>query len=79
MNSIQQAITFLKRSEITGDLCRVLFVIDADPQVVKSKPFADISSLSEFNNECEVLFMIGSIFRLIQIEEIKNDSYGTLW
>ena len=68
-----KALHFLNSSEITSDLCRILFIIDADPRVVKSKPFADISSLSEFSNECEVLFMIGSIFRLIKIEEIKNE------
>jgi len=69
----QKALYSLNSSEITSDLCRILFVIDADPQVVKSKPFADISSLSEFSNECEVLFMIGSIFRLIKIEKMKNE------
>jgi len=68
-----KAVGFLNSSEITSDLCRVLFVIDADPRLVKSKPFADISSLSEFSNECEVLFMIGSIFRLIKIEKMKNE------
>jgi len=68
-----QALGFLNSTEITSDLCRVLFVIDADPRSVKSKPFADISSLSEFSNECEVLFMMGSIFRLIKIEKMKNE------
>jgi len=68
-----RALGFLNSSKIPGDLCRVLFIIDADPQIVKSKPFADISSLSEFSDECEVLFMIGSIFRLIKIEEMENE------
>jgi len=68
-----KALGFLNRSKITSNSCRVLFIIDADPQVVKSKPFADISSLSYFSKECEVLFMIGSIFRLIKIEEMKNE------
>ena len=31
---------------------------------MKSKPFADISSLSTFSNECKVLFMMDCIFRL---------------
>jgi len=74
----QKAVGFLNSAEITSDLCRVLFIIDADPRVVKSKPFADISSLSEFSNECEVLFMIGSIFRLIKIEKIKNEEIITI-
>ena len=73
-----KALYFLNSSEITSDLCRILFVIHADPRVVKSKPFADISSLSAFSNECEVLFMMGSIFRLIKIEEIKNEKIITI-
>jgi len=34
--------------------------------------------LSDFGNECEVLFMIESIFRLIKIEEIKNEKIITI-
>ena len=46
------------------DLERVLFEIDANPMVTNVKPFADISSYSCFTSESEVLFMLGSIFRL---------------
>jgi len=73
-----KALDFLPNSEITNDLCRVLFIIDADPRVVKSKPFADISLLSYFNDECEVLFMIGSIFRLTKIEKLKDKDVVTV-
>ncbi|CAF1439571.1 unnamed protein product, partial [Adineta steineri] len=50
---------------------RVLFEIDADPKMVTTKPFADISKHSYFPSESEVLFMIGSIFRLNSIN--RND------
>ncbi|CAF0899531.1 unnamed protein product [Adineta steineri] len=53
------------------DLERVLFEIDADPKIVTTKPFADISEHSDFPDESEVLFMIGSIFRLGNID--RND------
>jgi len=43
---------------------RILFEIHADPQLVKSKPFADITRFSDFPDEQEVLFMIGSIFHI---------------
>ncbi|CAF1065697.1 unnamed protein product [Adineta steineri] len=49
------------------DLERVLFEIDADPKIVNTKPFANISKLSYFPDESEVLFMIGSFFRLNNI------------
>ena len=74
-----QALSFLNSSIITNDLCRILFVIHADPRLVKSKPFADISSLSYFSNEREVLFMIGSIFRLTKIEETKDKDIVTIY
>jgi tetratricopeptide (TPR) repeat protein len=54
-------------SLIDLELERVLFEIDADPQMVTTKPFADISKYSHFIDESEVLFMIGSIFRLKSI------------
>ncbi|CAF1296714.1 unnamed protein product, partial [Adineta steineri] len=54
-----------------SDLERVLFEIDADPKLVTTKPFADISEHSYFPDESEVLFMIGSIFRLNNIN--RND------
>jgi hypothetical protein len=54
-------------SLIDLELEGVLFEIDADPQMVTTKPFADISKYSHFTNESEVLFMIGSIFRLKRI------------
>ena len=71
-----KALGFLNSSNISNDLHRVLFVIDADPRVVTSKPFADISSLSDFGNECEVLFMIGCVFRLI---DIRRDNDEQIW
>jgi tetratricopeptide (TPR) repeat protein len=62
-----QALEFINSSNISHDLHRVLFNIDADPRIITTKPFADISSYSDYTNEAEVLFMIGSIFRLWDI------------
>ena len=73
-----KALGFFNRSKITSNSCRILFVIDADPRVVKSKPFADISLLSYFSNEREVLFMVGSIFRLTKIEKLKDKDIVTV-
>ncbi|CAF1236295.1 unnamed protein product, partial [Rotaria sordida] len=67
------ALRFLKHSAISNDLHPILFIIDADPRVVKSKPFADISSHSYFPLECEILFMVGCIFRLIDIYRDDNE------
>ncbi|CAF2083103.1 unnamed protein product [Rotaria magnacalcarata] len=67
------AMNFFRNSTAVSDLHGILFLIKADPRVVKSKPFADIHSLSYFSNEFEVLFMVGSIFRLVSIRE--NHTY----
>ncbi|CAF1338406.1 unnamed protein product [Adineta steineri] len=70
------ALLLLLRDITTkSDLERVLFEIDADPNIVTTKPFANISEHSYFPNESEILFMIGSIFRLDNIYR-KDDQ---LW
>jgi tetratricopeptide (TPR) repeat protein len=64
------------------DLELVLFEIEADPQVVTTKPFADISMYSCFDEEAEVLFMLGSIFRLNKITQGDDQIWiikMTLW
>ncbi|CAF2515471.1 unnamed protein product [Rotaria sp. Silwood2] len=61
------ALFFLGDSAANDDLQRVLFEIDADPSFDGIKPFANITSLSYYPDEEEVLMMIGSIFRLINI------------
>ncbi len=55
-------------------LVGVLFEIDANPEMITTKPFADISEDSHFTNELEVLFMIGSIFRLKNIYYNDTDN-----
>ncbi|CAF2104698.1 unnamed protein product [Rotaria magnacalcarata] len=70
----KQALVFLNSHNLSNDLQRVLFIIDADPSTGETKPFANISSFSDFENESEVLFMIGSIFHLKSIRR-QNDKY----
>ena len=63
----------LKSLNNSNDLHRVLFVIDADPRLVQSKPFANTRYFSKSADEYEVLFMIGCIFRLVDIHQDKYD------
>jgi len=64
----EQALSFAKYNDISDGSKRVLFQIDIDPKIVNTKPFADISKYSAFRKEAEVLFMLGSIFRLQRID-----------
>ncbi|CAF4962912.1 unnamed protein product [Rotaria sp. Silwood1] len=68
----QLAMFLLGDSDVSNDLLRVLFEIDLDPQVVITKPFADITFLSYFGEEKEVLIMLGAIFRLEKIYMDEN-------
>jgi tetratricopeptide (TPR) repeat protein len=52
---------------------RVLFEIDANPNLNDIKPFANIIWLSYCFGQQEVLMMIGSIFRIVQIEHNQNE------
>lgn len=61
------ALFYLDESSSQSKLQRVLFEIDADPGRDGVKSFADISSLSYFKEEKEVLMMLGSIYRLTEI------------
>jgi len=56
-----------------NNLKPVLFEIDADPTMASEKPFADISELSEFGGESEILFMLGSSFRLNNVGYDRDD------
>ncbi|CAF1223191.1 unnamed protein product [Rotaria sp. Silwood1] len=54
------------------DLRGVLFEIECNP-IVKSRPFAEISHESQFQDEKEVLFMPGAAFAVSAIEFDKTD------
>ncbi|CAF2108554.1 unnamed protein product [Rotaria magnacalcarata] len=70
------ALKFSNGSKLVNGFHRILFMIDVDPRKVRSKPFADISALSYFKDESEVLFMVGCIFRLMNI---RWDDKDKLW
>ncbi|CAF3238865.1 unnamed protein product [Rotaria sp. Silwood2] len=69
----RQALSFLNDPNAAENLEPVLFEIVADPKVATTKPFADISAFSEFPGESEILFMLGSIFRLDNVNHSSDD------
>ncbi|CAF1515355.1 unnamed protein product, partial [Rotaria magnacalcarata] len=72
----KQALSFLNSCNVGDNLEPVLFEIDANPTLVTNKPFADVSAYSEFTDESEVLFMLGSIFHL---KSVTRSSDGQVW
>ncbi|CAF4611176.1 unnamed protein product, partial [Rotaria magnacalcarata] len=72
----KQALSFVNSCDVGDNLEPVLFQIDANPTLATSKPFADVSAYSEFTDESEVLFMLGSIFHL---KSVRRSSNGQVW
>ena len=66
------AIHFARQTPITGDFHRIIFEIEIDPRL-QTKAFADISQTSYFQNEDEVLIMLGALFRIEKMIEDKTD------
>ena len=53
---------------ITADNTRILLQLDIDTQLKNTKPYANVTDLSFYGDEEEVLIMLGCIFRLDQLE-----------
>ncbi|CAF5218952.1 unnamed protein product, partial [Rotaria magnacalcarata] len=64
------AISFAKSVTLTEGLTRILFKFNIDTRLQGVKPYADISKLSAVSTEAEILVMMGSIFR---IEDVNCD------
>ena len=61
-----QALAFLHQSE--EHLQKMIFEITADSPLKNIQPFSDITRYSSLPEEEEILFMVGSIFRLQSID-----------
>jgi tetratricopeptide (TPR) repeat protein len=70
-----RALSYVNGSDNSNDLCQMIFEIDADPKVVRTRPFADISMHSFFSGEREVLFVMGSVFRITSAQQSDNQMW----
>ena len=50
----------------------VLFHIEANPQIPNVKSFANIGSIGYENDSNDILFMLGSLFKISEIEDEKD-------
>ncbi|CAF1178735.1 unnamed protein product [Didymodactylos carnosus] len=71
----ETAVSFLRLANLTDLLQLVLFEIKADRRI-KAKPFANITQLSFFQDEQEICFCFGSIFR---IQNVVYDKQNNFW
>ncbi|CAF4747223.1 unnamed protein product [Rotaria sp. Silwood1] len=69
------ALQFVLLNQKTDDVQKLIFEIEINPRL-KTKAFADITQMSFFQKEDEILIMLGALFRIEQIYE--NDKEG-IW
>ncbi|CAF1412457.1 unnamed protein product, partial [Rotaria sordida] len=72
-----EARKFAMGSSVTEKLRRILFMIEIDPRL-PTKPFADIDGISFYPYEQEILFMLGSIFRIDKIESDEENKLSII-
>ncbi|CAF0762527.1 unnamed protein product [Didymodactylos carnosus] len=70
-----EAVMFARQIVSSNTLQRVFFEIKVDTRL-ETRAFADITDMSFFHNEQEVLFTLGSVFRL---ENVMFDDREALW
>jgi tetratricopeptide (TPR) repeat protein len=69
------ALHFTRLIPIIDGVQRIIFEIEIDPRL-QTKAFANITSISYFQNEDEVLIMLGALFH---IEKVIEDEKDRVW
>lgn len=69
------ALRFAREPDITDNTRRILFKIEIKPNC-RTKPFSDIADVSIFEEEEEVLIMVGALFL---IKEVIQDEQNHMW
>lgn len=70
--SLQIALLFANSTTTNDENLSVIFCIETDSPVVNARPYANISQLSTYNDEEEVLFSMGSLFLVQTIHELDR-------
>jgi hypothetical protein len=69
--SLQVALAFANTSSnMSENFIPVVFCIETNPYVEHKRPYANISEISMYRDEEEVLFALGSLFRIKYIEKL---------
>jgi tetratricopeptide (TPR) repeat protein len=70
------SLRFARRTIASSDLIGVLFILKIDPSI-SATPFANVSDVSFYQREEEILFSMHSVFRIGQCEQIEEND--RLW
>ncbi|CAF0951715.1 unnamed protein product [Didymodactylos carnosus] len=66
------ALHFARRSLNRSDTTPVLFEMVIDTEKCR-QPFSNIKTVSDFSSEDEILFSMGTVFRIVSIEKLKKE------
>jgi hypothetical protein len=67
--SLQIALSFANSNSLNNDdFISIVFCIETNPYVQHKRPYANISKFSIYSDEDEVLFAMGSLFRIQDIQ-----------
>ena len=66
-----KSLKFAKNGATKSGMVGILFIITIDPNLTQT-PFADISDISFYPNEAEILFAMHTVFRIGQIQAVKG-------
>jgi hypothetical protein len=70
--SLQIALVFADASINHDDFLPIVFCIETNPYVQHKRPYANISKFSIYSEEDEVLFAMGSLFRIQDIQRLDR-------
>ncbi|CAF3945015.1 unnamed protein product [Rotaria sordida] len=70
--SLQIALAFVNGSWNNIDFIPIVFCIETNSYVQHKRPYANISNFSIYRDEEEVLFAMGSLFRIQSIEKLDR-------
>ena len=68
----RRIIPSLNKFSTIDDAVRILFEIDVDSEIDNSKSFSNITPLTHFSQEQQILLMLGSVFQLTNFYRDKN-------
>jgi hypothetical protein len=70
--SLQIALTFANAFSNNDDFLPIVFCIETNPYIQHKRPYANISKFSIYTDEEEVLFAMGSLFRIQYIQRLDR-------
>ncbi|UJR16852.1 hypothetical protein I4U23_003751 [Adineta vaga] len=68
----KKALEFINCAVSTDSTRQILFDIQVDIHL-STKPFADVTKLSYFQDEEEIIFMLGSVFRILSVDHSQDE------